>query len=193
MLFAFSSLTPISIYPRRDFAARAPQWAKQFAVILSRIARFDWPRHWPELFPGMLAAVQSSDPALVECVLGCMHQTLKELSLKRMQSDRNMFEQNALSLLPYVRQLWSAHVTALLAGLEAMDLSPHAAPVAADAAAAFDRSARLALLCIKSLRRLVVKGVNLPLEVPEATAFFRDLLPILQQLFAQRARLVAQV
>lgn len=141
----------------------------------------------------MLAAVQSSDPALVECVLGCMHQTLKELSLKRMQSDRNMFEQNALSLLPYVRQLWSAHVTALLAGLEAMDLAPHAAPVAADAAAAFERSARLALLCIKSLRRLVVKGVNLPLEVPEATAFFRDLLPILQQLFAQRVRLVAQV
>jgi len=73
--------------------AARPQWAKQFAVVVSRIGRFDWPKAWPDLFPGILAAVQSPEPAQAECALGCLHQSLKELAAKRTHQDRKLFEQ----------------------------------------------------------------------------------------------------
>ena len=43
------------------------RWAKQFAIIVARVARFDWPKQWADLFTGILTAVQSSRIAEVEC------------------------------------------------------------------------------------------------------------------------------
>ena len=39
--------------------------AVQLAVLVSKVARHDWPRAWPELFPTLLAIAQSTDPVQV--------------------------------------------------------------------------------------------------------------------------------
>ena len=84
------------------------QIAKQFAVVVSRIARFEWPKAWDNLFPTLLSHVQSKNPGVIECALGCLHQIFKQLKGRRSAHDQLMFEMvSFVYFLISCRMLWS--------------------------------------------------------------------------------------
>jgi hypothetical protein len=58
--------------------------------LLSRIAMCR-----PELFPGLLAAMQGHGPDQppVDCAMGCLHQALKELASKKINNNPQAYEQ----------------------------------------------------------------------------------------------------
>ncbi|KAK9844039.1 hypothetical protein WJX81_002691 [Elliptochloris bilobata] len=96
------------------------QIAVQIAVTFAKVARCDYPRHWPSLLgdlagrvsaPGGPGALQARRAFLV------LHHILKELSSRRLMADQRTFAEVAGQLFqPYWTQ-WCADTQALLAGL----------------------------------------------------------------------------
>lgn len=75
------------------------QIAVQIAVVLSKVARNDYPRAWPSLFTDLLGRLQVADTAgtagtlTVRRVYLALHHVLKELASKRLASDQRNFEE----------------------------------------------------------------------------------------------------
>jgi hypothetical protein len=63
----------------------------QLAVLHAQMARFDFPRDWPELFPGLLAVIQSGSELQVRRAMLSLNDVLKELSSKRLPADKRKF------------------------------------------------------------------------------------------------------
>ncbi|XP_054710284.1 LOW QUALITY PROTEIN: importin-11-like [Uloborus diversus] len=82
------------------------QIALQFAVIISKIARFDFPKEWPDLFPALLNGTQSADQLHQLRSLLTMHHVVKSLSSKRLTFDRRMFQQLTASVFPNILHMW---------------------------------------------------------------------------------------
>ncbi|GBG87101.1 hypothetical protein CBR_g44557 [Chara braunii] len=70
------------------------QVSVQLALLVSKIARFDYPKEWPELFPSLIQKLQSSDVLLTERVYMVLNQLLKELSTKRLAADQKNFAED---------------------------------------------------------------------------------------------------
>jgi len=75
-----------------SFNEPVPQIAVQIAVIVSKIARLDYPKQWTEVVPTLLEAVKSNDQLLQHRSLLVLQQVIKALSSKRLLSDRKQFE-----------------------------------------------------------------------------------------------------
>lgn len=69
------------------------QLAVQVAVVLSKVARHDFPRAWPALFSDLLALLAGAGQLLQRRVHLTMHHVLKELASKRLAADQRNFEQ----------------------------------------------------------------------------------------------------
>ena len=67
------------------------QIAVQLAVTVSKAARFDVPKDWPELLPSLSDAVQSKDDTVQHRGLLFLHHTIKALASKRLTADRRAF------------------------------------------------------------------------------------------------------
>ncbi|KFM28082.1 Importin-11 [Auxenochlorella protothecoides] len=71
----------------------SPQLAVQVAVVISKIARVDYPKAWPDLFQTLLALLSEATSRHTEQrTLLVLHHVLKELASKRLQSDQRAFE-----------------------------------------------------------------------------------------------------
>ncbi|RMZ54001.1 hypothetical protein APUTEX25_002578, partial [Auxenochlorella protothecoides] len=67
--------------------------AVQVAVVISKIARVDYPKAWPDLFQTLLALLSEATSRHTEQrTLLVLHHVLKELASKRLQSDQRAFE-----------------------------------------------------------------------------------------------------
>ncbi|GFS79489.1 importin-11 [Nephila pilipes] len=82
------------------------QIALQFSVIISKIARFDFPKEWPELFTVLLNGTQSTDEIHQLRALLTMHHVVKAISSKRLTADRRMFHQLTASIFTNIFHLW---------------------------------------------------------------------------------------
>lgn len=82
------------------------QIALQFAVITSKVARLDFTREWPELFPALLNNIQSSDELCQLRALLTLYHVIKTLSSKRLAGDRRIFQQLAASVFPTILHQW---------------------------------------------------------------------------------------
>jgi hypothetical protein len=69
------------------------QLAVQVAVVLSKVARYDFPRAWPALFSDLLAQLAGAGQLLQRRVHLALHHVLKELASKRLAADQRNFEQ----------------------------------------------------------------------------------------------------
>ncbi|KAM7265594.1 hypothetical protein ACFE04_003277 [Oxalis oulophora] len=65
--------------------------AEMLAVLISKIARFDYPREWPELFSVLSQQLQSADVLTSHRIFMILFRTLKELSTKRLTADQRTF------------------------------------------------------------------------------------------------------
>lgn len=67
-----------------NFSEPVSQIAIQRAVIVSKIARIDCPKEWPELFPTLLQAVESPDMLIQHRSLLTLYHVIKAISSKRL-------------------------------------------------------------------------------------------------------------
>lgn len=61
------------------------------AVLISKIARLDYPREWPELFSVLANKLQSADVLTSHRIFLILFRTLKELSTKRLTVDQRNY------------------------------------------------------------------------------------------------------
>ncbi|GFY83795.1 ARM repeat superfamily protein [Actinidia rufa] len=72
------------------------QIALTLAVVISKIARIDYPKEWPELFSILAQQLQSADILTSHRIFMILFRTLKELSTKRLISDQKNFAETTL-------------------------------------------------------------------------------------------------
>ncbi|KAL9315301.1 hypothetical protein ACSQ67_016302 [Phaseolus vulgaris] len=82
------------------------QIALMLAVLISKIARIDYPKEWPDIFLILSQQLQSADVLASHRIFLILFRTLKELSTKRLTSDqRNFAEVFEGSMARYIKLL----------------------------------------------------------------------------------------
>ncbi|KAK9736615.1 Importin-beta N-terminal domain [Popillia japonica] len=90
-----------------NFSEPIQQIATQKAVLVSKIARSDCPKEWPELLPTLIQAVESSDSLIQHRGLLTLHNVIKALSSKRLAGDRRLFQEFASNIYTFILNLWN--------------------------------------------------------------------------------------
>ncbi|XP_022099682.1 importin-11-like [Acanthaster planci] len=156
-----------------DFQEPVGPIATQLAVLISRVARTDCPRHWPELIPTLLAAIRRPEHLEQQRALLTYHHVVKTLASKRLGPDRKLFQELTASTFGYLLELWNNHLEAFLhhAGLD----DRHNMTVLLE----------LSTLALKVLRKQLIYGILEPDKNPDAV--------MLLQLVFQRIRPVLEI
>ncbi|XP_069689548.1 importin-11 isoform X2 [Periplaneta americana] len=141
-----------------NFQEPINQIATQLAVLISKVARFDCPREWPELVPTLLTAVKSEDPLIQHRALLMLHHVIKTLSSKRLAGDRRLFQELTGNVFSFVLNLWNSHVENFLAQVNTNNNEMGA-------------TLEKALLALRILRKLTVHGFKKPHESTDAVHF----------------------
>ncbi|MCL7037381.1 hypothetical protein MKW94_000954 [Papaver nudicaule] len=82
------------------------QIAVQLAVLISKIARIDYPKDWPEVFTVLAQQLQSADTLTSHRIFMVLFRTLKELSTKRLTSDQKNYAEISSQFFEYIWHLW---------------------------------------------------------------------------------------
>uniref|UniRef100_H2YLD0 Importin N-terminal domain-containing protein n=1 Tax=Ciona savignyi TaxID=51511 RepID=H2YLD0_CIOSA len=86
------------------------QIALQFAVVTSKIGRYDYPKLWPDIMPYMVREIQqqlpNSDVIKDNTILLTFRLFMKELSTKRLPNDKKIFLQVCQQLFASIFKLW---------------------------------------------------------------------------------------
>eukprot|EP01050_Picozoa_sp_SAG11_P031283 SAG11_NODE_9656_length_892_cov_0.720050_1_plen_242_part_10 len=97
--------------------------SKQVSEIVSQIARYEFPAGWPELFPGLLARVQSylqaGTPQSMEqlrAVVRTLKSVVRTLVSKKLPQDKRAFAELAPSIFCELCKVWSPQSEAFCAG-----------------------------------------------------------------------------
>jgi len=79
---------------------------RQVAVAVAKVARFDWPKKWPTLFPATLEVISKGSEVQVIRALHLLLEVLRELSSRRIFMLRKAFHKAAGPLLDFLRPAW---------------------------------------------------------------------------------------
>ncbi|GJQ74570.1 Ranbp11 [Trypoxylus dichotomus] len=90
-----------------NFSEPIQQIATQKAVLVSKIARSDCPKEWPELLPTLIQAIESSDSLIQHRGLLTLHNVIKALSSKRLAGDRRLFQEFTTNIYAFILNLWN--------------------------------------------------------------------------------------
>lgn len=128
------------------------QIAVMLAVLISKIARFDYPKEWPDLFSILGQQLQSADTLTSHRIFMIIFRTLKELSTKRLTSDQKNFAEISSRFFDYCWHLWQSDVKTILSGFSA--LSQTSEQQNDELYLTCERW----LLCLKIIRQLIISG-----------------------------------
>ncbi|CAG8490758.1 5104_t:CDS:10 [Diversispora eburnea] len=153
----------------------------QIAVLVSKIARLDFPNEWPELLQNLLSIIHStlvsaSNPQTVliqKRSLLTLHLVVKSLCSKTIGADRKIFEQVAPELLRNVASIYVEHVNRFFTMVSLNDIG-----ISVDL--------ETSLSALKCIRRLTVYGFRDISKVEETKAFFALILEHLQKFHTLR-------
>ncbi|KAM5552603.1 hypothetical protein ABKV19_025032 [Rosa sericea] len=133
------------------------QIAQMLAVLVSKIARIDYPREWPELFSVLAQKLQSADILSSHRIFLTLFRTLKELSTKRLISDQKNFAEISARFFDYSWHLWQTDVQTLLHGFSTLTQSYNSNTLEQHHDDLYLTCERW-LLCLKIIRQLIVSG-----------------------------------
>ncbi|XP_052173406.1 uncharacterized protein LOC127788817 [Diospyros lotus] len=133
------------------------QIALTLAVLISKIARIDYPREWPDLFSVLAQQLQPADTLTSHRIFMILFRTLKELSTKRLTSDQKNFAEISSQFFDYSWRLWQSDLQTILHGfsLLAQNLSSNTSELRHDDL--YLKCERW-LLCAKIIRQLILSG-----------------------------------
>jgi len=166
----------------RTFSEPENKIAVQIAVSISKAARMDVPRDWPDLLPALSEAVQSHDDMIQHRGLLYLHHTIKSLASKRLAVDRRSFHDLSNNIIGYILNLWHGLHQTLLAYLNSGGQQK-------DSQLALQKST----LSLKILRKLVIHGLKRPHEHSEAMLFVEKLFLESKNLLQVRKSIMATV
>lgn len=138
------------------------QIATQRAVLISKIARIDCPREWPELLPTLLSAVENSDLLIQHRALLTLHHVIKSICSKRLPGDRRIFHEFASNVYGYILNLWNTLTESFISNVvQNNDTNLTVANL------------EKALLTLRILRKLTVFGFYKPHENVHCVEFLK--------------------
>ncbi|XP_055541390.1 importin-11 [Wyeomyia smithii] len=147
------------------------QIAIQIAVLIANIARFDCPQGWPELVPTLVEVVQSNDLLLQHRGLLILLHVVKVLSSKRLQRDRNYFEDLTTQLYEFILNLWDGFTQLFYSNIQ------ERAQIELCAA-----NLEKAIISLRILKKLTIYGVYGPHLSPKCMMFIRVVFQRLKEL-----------
>ncbi|CAG9854440.1 unnamed protein product [Phyllotreta striolata] len=156
-----------------NFTEPVNQIAVQKAVLISKIARCDCPKEWPDLFPTLLSAVESADSLIQHRSLLTLHHVVKAISSKRLAGDRRIFYEFTLNIYNFILNLWNNYTEAFV-----RDISHNAG------ADVITVNLEKALLTLRILRKLSVFGFYKPHESDSCMSFLKIIF--------QKAKIILQ-
>nr|XP_023029960.1 importin-11 [Leptinotarsa decemlineata] len=145
-----------------NFTEPISQIAVQKAVLISKIARLDYPKEWPDLFPTLLAAVGNPDSLIQHRSLLTLHHVVKAISSKRLAADRRLFHELTLSIYTFILNMWNNYTEAFV-----RDILQNASTQ--DITLNLEKS----LLTLRILRKLTVFGFYKPHENQDCVSFMK--------------------
>ncbi|CAD5116954.1 DgyrCDS5794 [Dimorphilus gyrociliatus] len=89
-----------------NFSEPSEQIAAQLSVLIAKIARYDIPLRWPELFPTLIQNIQIPDPFQRKRAIIILLHVIKALASKRLSNDRKVFEELTRNLFEIVLNVW---------------------------------------------------------------------------------------
>ncbi|KAJ8753768.1 hypothetical protein K2173_000022 [Erythroxylum novogranatense] len=131
--------------------------ALMLAVLISKIARLDYPKEWPELLSALVHKLQSADVLTSHRIFLTLFRTLKELSTKRLTADQRTFAEISSHLFDYSWRLWQSDVQTILHGFSALSQSYNQNALDQHRDELYLTSERW-LLCLKIIRQLIISG-----------------------------------
>ncbi|KAJ7950007.1 importin-11 [Quillaja saponaria] len=131
--------------------------AVMLAVLISKIARIDYPREWSDLFSVLAQQLQSADVLTSHRIFMILFRTLKELSSKRLTSDQRNYAEISFHFFDYSWQLWQSDMQTILHGFATLSHSYNSTAVEQHSDELFLTCERW-LLCSKIIRQLIVSG-----------------------------------
>ncbi|KAI8593553.1 armadillo-type protein [Geranomyces variabilis] len=181
------------------FAEEHSKIADYNSVVISKIARLDYPRDWPTLLESLVQTIQVSfadddsttmDPNSRRRVqyrsLNTLYLVVKVLCSMMMPASRSVYQQIAPELLRYTATIFTARCNHFLQMVER--LNDASTPANYEPA---ENSIRLAAVALKALRRVVVYGFKEYHQVPEVVATTDMLMQYLQKLLPLRSAVEA--
>ncbi|KAG6427666.1 hypothetical protein SASPL_111912 [Salvia splendens] len=92
------------------------QIARTLAVLISKMARIDYPKEWPHLLSVLAQELRSADTLTSHRIFLILFRILKELSTKRLTSDQRTFSEIASQFFDYSWDLWLTDLQKILHG-----------------------------------------------------------------------------
>ncbi|KAG7576545.1 Importin-beta N-terminal domain [Arabidopsis thaliana x Arabidopsis arenosa] len=135
------------------------QIAEMLAVLISKIARFDYPREWPDLFSVLAQQLHSADVLASHRIFLILFRTLKELSTKRLPADQRTFAEISSQFFDFSWHLWQTDVQTILHGFSTMAQSYGSNSAEQHHDELFLTCERW-FLCLKIVRQLIISGFH---------------------------------
>ncbi|XP_027348815.1 importin-11 [Abrus precatorius] len=132
------------------------QIALMLAVLISKIARIDYPKEWSDIFLVLSQQLQSADVLASHRIFLILFRTLKELSTKRLTLDQRNYAEISSHFFDYSWRLWQSDVQTILHGFSALSQSYNLN--AEDQHHELYLTCERWLLCSKIVRQLVISG-----------------------------------
>ncbi|XP_050205030.1 uncharacterized protein LOC126655060 isoform X2 [Mercurialis annua] len=152
--------------------------AVMLSVLISKIARFDYPREWPELFSVLAQQLQSADVLASHRIFMILFRTLKELSTKRLTADQRNFAEISSHFFDYCWRLWQSDVQTILHGFSAIAQSYNSNALKQHHDELYLTSERW-LLCSKIIRQLIVSGFQSDAKCIQEVRPVKEVSPML--------------
>uniref|UniRef100_A0A6N2KNT6 Importin N-terminal domain-containing protein n=1 Tax=Salix viminalis TaxID=40686 RepID=A0A6N2KNT6_SALVM len=148
------------------------------AVLISKIARLDYPREWPELFSVLANKLQLADVLTSHRIFLTLFRTLKELSTKRLTVDQKNYAEITSHLFGYSWGLWQSDVQTILNSFSTLAQSYTSNALEQRHDELYLMSERW-LLCLKIIRQLIISGFPSDSKCVQEVQPVKEVSPIL--------------
>ncbi|KAL4282538.1 hypothetical protein GQ457_16G023770 [Hibiscus cannabinus] len=148
------------------------------AVLISKIACFDYPAEWPELFSFLAKQLQSADDLTSHRIFMVLCRTLKELSTKHSPADQSNFAEISCHLFEICWHLWQSDVQTILHGFSTITQSYNSEAVEQNHDDLYLTCERW-LLCLKIIGQLVISGFQTDAECVQGVGLVTNVSPVL--------------
>ncbi|KAL3010472.1 hypothetical protein AAZX31_07G143600 [Glycine max] len=147
------------------------------AVLISRIARSDYPKEWPDIFLVLSQQLQSADVLASHRIFLILFRTLKELSTKRLTSDQRNFAEISSHFFDYSWRLWQSDMQTILHGFSSLSQSCNLN--AEDQPHELYLTCERWLLCSKIVRQLIISGFQSDSKCFQEVRPVKEVSPVL--------------
>ncbi|KAM3737757.1 hypothetical protein ACB098_09G080300 [Castanea mollissima] len=154
------------------------QIALMLAVLISKIARIDYPKEWPELFSVLAQQLQSADVLTSHRIFMIIFRSLKELSTKRLISDQRNFAEISSHFFDYSWHIWQRDVQAILHGFSTLSQSYNSNDPNQHLDELYLQCERW-LLCLKIIRQLIISGFPSDAKQVQEVRPVKEVSPVL--------------